>query len=452
MNTLRTSPIPTRQQLMAAASEPVLERRLIFWYVALVILEGPLRKWLLPQALGPLVAICRDPIALVLLWQGYRRGLLAPLWLRNLWLLTSVALGVGGLIAMFDTALPLDVWAYGLRTNVLHLPLILIIPGLLTPRDLEVLLKRLLLLALPIALLMLWQYRSPMDAWINKAAQEGVTQIRATAGRVRPPGPFSFITGASEYFALVNAVILGGFLDRRLPPLWILYGLASSLLALSVSGSRLMASTLAMVWLGTLAVAMVRGGRLPSSQMMLGGIAAGLVLVLLINVSPLGNAIGEGWQTTSKRFESANNEDGGVFTRIQRTIAIPETLIWQAPQLGYGLGLGTNYGSKATSGSVGFALAESEVQRVLMESGLYVGGLFLLFRNLLALEVGLQAWGAVGRGQHLAISLFFAQAIGLSFGQLRLPTTMGFLVLSMAFSLTAARFSAMPAAPEPPQP
>lgn len=432
------------------AADPVLERNLVYWYAALVILEGPLRKWFLPEALGPLTAIARDPIAIVLLWQGYRRGLLAPLWLRDFWLLTALGMGGGGLLAMLGTTVPLDVWAYGLRTNLLHLPLILIIPALLTPGDLQLLLKRLLLLALPIALLMLWQYRSPIDSWINKSVLEGVMQIRATSGKVRPPGPFSFITGATEYFSFITAVFLGGLLDRRFPNSLIIYGLASSLLALSVSGSRLMQASLGVVWVGTLLVAFLSGRKLPSANALVGGIAAGLVLVLLINLSPLGDALQEGWQTTNKRITDANAEDGGVITRIQSALTIPERILWQAPVLGYGLGLGTNYGTKATKGTVGFSLSESELQRLLLESGLYIGGLFLLFRNALALHVGLQAWWALGQGIYLPISLFFAGVVGLSFGQIRLPTTMGFLVLAMAFALSAVRCGAVPPDPKAP--
>lgn len=422
-------------------AQPGFERRLIYLYVALVILEGPLRKWILPGSLGSLMAVIRDPIAVALLWQGYRRGLFRPVWLRNLWLLTVFIMGVGGLIPMFESVLPLEVWAFGLRTNLLHLPLILIIPGLLTARDLQLLLKRLLVLALPIALLMLWQYRSPIDAWINATAQEGVTQIRSTSGVVRPPGPFSFITGAVEYFALINAVVLGGFLDRRFHPGWIVYGLLSSLLALSVSGSRLMAASLGVVWVGTFVTTLLRQRRLPSSRLVLGVVAIAMVLTMVVSVSPLSATFQEGWETTSKRFESANSEDGGVLSRLRQTVTIPDRIVWQAPLLGYGLGLGTNFGSRASTGNVGFALSESELQRVLLESGLYIGLLFLFFRNALALYVGSQAWRALGRACHLPTSLFFANLIALSFGQIRLPTSMGFLVLSMAFSLTASRFS-----------
>jgi hypothetical protein len=425
-------------------AEPQFERRLIYLYVALVILEGPLRKWLLPGALGSLVAISRDPIAIVLLWQGYRRGLFRPVWLRNLWLLTLFAMGVGGLIPMFESFLPLEVWAFGLRTNLLHLPLILIIPGLLTARDLQQLLKRLLMLALPIALLMLWQYRSPIDAWINVGAQEASMQIRATSGVVRPPGPFSFITGAVEYFALINAVVLGGFLDRRLHPGWIAYGLLSSLLALSVSGSRLMAASLAVVWIGTFTATLLRRRRLPGSNILLSGLAIATALAMVVSISPLSATFQDGWETTSNRFNDANAEDGGVISRLQKSVAIPDQIIWQAPLLGFGLGLGTNFGSKLTTGKTGFALSESEIQRVLLESGLYIGLLFLVFRNALSIYVGSQAWRALGLAQHLPMSLFIVNLIGLSIGQIRLPTSMGFIVLSMAFSLTAARFSSRP--------
>lgn len=414
-------------------------RRLVYAYVALVILEGALRKWLLPGALNPLIAIARDPIAVLLLWQGYRHGLFHPPWLRNLWLITTLALGFGGLVSMLFTSVPITVWLFGLRANMLHLPLILIIPALLDPSDLDTLIKRLLLLALPIALLMVWQYRSPLDAWINRTAIEGTSLLTAVKGKVRPAGPFSFNTGIAEYFALVNAGIAGGLLDQRWDPRWVLYGLLSTALAISVSGSRLMLGAVAVVWLGVLLMRQVRFFRLPSPTFLLGVAASAITLFLVLQLTPLKGMIDEGWATTSQRFEAANQTDGGVVARLSQNLHLQDESLWQAPLLGYGLGLGTNFGAKAISGQVGFALAESEIQRVILESGLLVGGLFLFFRFALASHLLTTAWQRLGLGEALPMALCLASLMGLLIGQIGRPTTLGFVVLSMAFSLSAAR-------------
>lgn len=426
----------------------ITSRQLVYLYAALVILEGAIRKWLAPEALNPLVAIARDPIALVLLWQGWQRGLLQPSWLRSLWLITSLGMAIGGLLSLYSTSVPLSLWVYGLRTNLLHLPLILIIPGLLEREDLDVLLRRLLRLSLPIALIMLWQYRSPLSSWINRGAFEGVTQIIAVADKVRPPGPFSFITGAAEYFALINAYIAGCLFDRSLKNGAIFYGLFATILALSVSGSRLMIATLGVVWVGSVVVHQMRRLRLPNTRMTLTFLGVGGALVMLLTLTPVGTLINEGWSTTSDRLETANNTDGGVLSRFISTVSVPEDILWRTPIFGHGLGLGTNFGAKTISGKVGFALAESEVQRVILESGLILGGLFLLFRFCLGAYIASRAWWALGQGQQLAISLFFANLTTLLFGQITRPTSMGFVVLSMAFSLCAARSATPSEQPE----
>ncbi|MEB3302423.1 MAG: hypothetical protein VKN56_10700 [Cyanobacteriota bacterium] len=419
----------------------ITPRQLVYLYVALVILEGPLRKWVLPGSLGSFVAISRDPIALYLVWHGIRLGLFRPGWLRTLWLLTSAALAVGGLLSMFTSDVPLAVWAFGLRTNCLHFPLILIIPALIEPSDLDKLLRRLLMLALPIALLMVWQYRSPIDSFINSSALEGVSQLYAVEGKVRPPGPFTYNTGASEYFALINAFLFGGLVDRRLSVPWLIYGLSSTMLAVSVSGSRLMMATLAVVWFGALGTSQLRDFRIPSPRILLGVLGVATVLVLLISTTPLGSTINEGWSTTSDRLESANKTDGGVLSRAITAMTVPERILWQSPVIGYGLGLGTNFGAKAISGEVGFALAESEFERLILESGLMVAGLFLVMRWCFGGHVITKAWQAIGRNQRLPVGLCFANIVPMMVGQIARPTSMGFVVLCMAFSLVAAKAS-----------
>jgi|694.fasta_scaffold02921_12 hypothetical protein len=418
----------------------ITPRALVYLYVALVILEGALRKWFLPQALNSLVAIARDPVALYLVWYGWRRGFFSPAWLRQLWLFTAVLLAAGGLLSMLETSLPFDVWAYGLRTNLLHFPLILIIPRLLEPEDLNKLLKRLLALALPIALIMLWQYRSPLSSWVNKGAIEGVSQLTAVFGKVRPPGPFSFITGAAEYFALVNAILLGSLFDRRLHISWILYGLVATLLAVSVSGSRLLLATVAVVWAGSLGLRQLRHFRLPPPRFLLSLGAAVVALVLLTALTPLGALVDEGWSTTADRVEVANQHDGGFLNRVSSTLSVPDSVLWETPLFGHGLGLGTNFGAKVVTGNVGFALSETELQRVLLESGVLIGSVFLLLRQAIVVYVFHSSWRALGRFQQLPISLMFANLPVIVYGQIGRPTSMGFVVLCMAFSLAAARF------------
>lgn len=419
----------------------ITPRLLVVVYVALVILEGALRKWFVPGGLGALVAIARDPIALYLLWYGWREGLFAPEWLRQLWLVSAFAMAAAGLLALLDNTVPLVVWAFGLRTNLLHFPLVLIIPRLLDAQEFSKLLRRLLALALPIALLMVWQQRSPLSAFINAGAIEGAQQITASLDTIRPPGPFTFITGAAEYFALINGVIVGSFFDRSLDLRWIFYGLLSTVLAVSVSGSRLMTAMVAVVWIGSFALHWLRYARLPRLRLVVitGLIGMGLITILVL--SPLGGMALQGWDITTNRFEVANSHDGGFLNRFLSIITVPDAVIWNTPLFGHGLGLGTNFGAQVVTGSVGFALAEAEIPRVLLESGVLVGVLFLSLRVSFVGHVFLQAWNALVNANLLPVSLCFANITVAMFGQIARPTSMGFVVISLAFSLAASHFA-----------
>jgi hypothetical protein len=418
----------------------ITPRGLVYVYIAMLILEGALRKWVVPGSISKFIGIIRDPIALYLLWNGVLKGHWRRHWMFDLWWGVGVLLAVAGLLAMVSQPYPLNVWLFGLRIALLHFPLIFIIPHLLGPEDLEVLMKRLILLALPIALLMVWQYRSDAGAWVNRTAFEGGSLLQA-AGKVRPPGPFSFNTGAAEYFALINAFLMAGILNERLTLPWIVYGGASTLLAYSVSGSRLMFGYLSIVWFGTLGLRWLARPRWPSFNQLV-QIAAGLVLlVLLISFTPLGNFINEGRQTTEHRATTANKEDGGFFGRGVRMFSIPDHILWQPEMFGRGIGIGSNYGSTLISGKAGFVLEENEWPRVIQESGLVVGSLFIAFRLLMTLYVGLSAWKPLLRGDVLPTALFFSNTVIIVVGNIGRPTSQGFTVLSMALALTAARWS-----------
>jgi hypothetical protein len=198
---------------------------------------------------------------------------------------------------------------------------------------------------------------------------------------------------------------------------------------------------LSIVWFGTLGLRWLARPRWPSFNQLV-QIAAGLVLlVLLISFTPLGNFINEGRQTTEHRATTANKEDGGFFGRGVRMFSIPDHILWQPEMFGRGIGIGSNYGSTLISGKAGFVLEENEWPRVIQESGLVVGSLFIAFRLLMTLYVGLSAWKPLLRGDVLPTALFFSNTVIIVVGNIGRPTSQGFTVLSMALALTAARWS-----------
>src|SRR5438034_9945711 len=103
-------------------------RRLIHLYLILLIIEGALRKWIVPQFSNPLLLV-RDPVVLVIYLLVWR----AHIFPRNAFVSSLATIGIlSWIVSIFvlDPYVPLSrillVTAYRLRSNFLHLPLIFI--------------------------------------------------------------------------------------------------------------------------------------------------------------------------------------------------------------------------------------------------------------------------------------------------------------------------------------
>jgi hypothetical protein len=437
------SQLPLQQgRMKAGLQRQNYLRQLAYLYIALLVLEGALRKWLLPGLAGPLLLV-RDPIALAMLWLSWRQGLWRGQRWLVLWVWLAALMMITGLLALFSQSdQPLTILVYGLRTSLLHLPLVLLFPRILNQADVLRIGRTMLLIALPIALLMVWQYNSSADAWVNRTTFQGGSLLTAVQGKVRPPGPFSFISGAAEYFALLNALLLAGFVQRNLVP-WLLgLGLAASLIAAGVSGSRLLIAYMQLVWLlGFVAILVIRPGSINSRTLITISFAALLAIAVLV-VNPYRDTVEQAQETTQERIDQARGTDGGVVKRSGTLFQIPDAVWDKTPPFGYGLGMGTNFAATAMRGSSGFLLSENEWPRVIEESGAVTGSLFILFRMGLCLHVGRRALFYLRRGNVLPMALFAASFHLLLIGPITRPTTLGFAVVGMGLSLAAGRSSA----------
>src|SRR5689334_12041777 len=66
---------------------------LIMTYIALLMVEGALRKWIMPRYSDPLLVI-RDPVLLAIYWFALR----ARLFPRNWWVISLFGIGVLSLV------------------------------------------------------------------------------------------------------------------------------------------------------------------------------------------------------------------------------------------------------------------------------------------------------------------------------------------------------------------
>ena len=112
---------------------------------------------------------------------------------------------------------------YGLRTNCLHFMLIFIIPKLFNHRDVISVGKWCFFCAIPISMVVAYQFMAPPDDTINTVAGGIGNQMMSSGGKVRASGTFSFVSGIMYYYAFIAAFVIHGFLHRKPSILCCLY-------------------------------------------------------------------------------------------------------------------------------------------------------------------------------------------------------------------------------------
>lgn len=408
---------------------------LLWLYFALLIVEGALRKWVFPQWSDGLL-IVRDPVAVAILYCANRDGYLpSDSLMRSLgWLLVGFL--ILGVVQLVVYGVPGVVLLFGLRTYFLHPPLIFVMARVLHARDLRRLMLVTLIVTVPIALLMVWQFRAGPFDWINRGAGEGRLQIESALGRVRPAGPFSFISGPVFYYSLTLAYLVGSDFSRSLvSPAIQVCGWGALLVASAVSGSRSLVFGLIPV-LVLAGIATVRGTNLPVERFVRAAVIATATIMTLWGWT----IVQEGLVVFDARMEAA----GGIQNLWDRSIesyAFTLSAWTDAPWLGLGIGLGTN-GASALLGGSGFRFGEDEWRRILFETGPLLGTLYLGWRVCLTLRLLRLTLRAISFGDVLPIAIIGACLTNLLLGQWGQPTSQGFAIWMGGLGLATCRVAA----------
>ena len=421
-----------------------LVRALIWVYLILLIFEGAVRKWVLPQLSDPLLLI-RDPVVLGI----YFFALRAKVFPRNGYILALGIIGVLSVLVSFlvlldyvDFKIILLVALYGFRCDFLHLPLIFIIANVLDLEDVKKIGRWTLLMMIPMAALMVAQFKASPDSFINKTV--GISeahQLSTAGGKIRPPATFSFISGPVFYLSAAASFVIYGALTEGVYKRWILLASSAAILvAIIVSGSRACVLAVAVVALFILVILLVR----PSAVNKIGGTLlalaiSGLILGLIGNRLPF---IKEGMDILSERFVSSaemaeTTVVGGLLDRVLQEFTEPFQYLFNIPLTGYGLGLGTAGGARFLVGQGGFLLSENEWTRIIAESGAVLGLAFIIVRVALAVKLWRASLRALKAGEVLPILLFATVFLGVLNGQLGQPTTLGFTVVLAGLCLAA---------------
>jgi hypothetical protein len=424
-----------RQAVSVEDHKVTVLRGMIWLYFALLITEGALRKWLVPSLSTPLLVI-RDPLVLLIYVQAVRCRrfpVSGPMVAYFLLVASFTFLALFQMIAGIGGG-PL-VAAYGLRTNFLHLPLIFVIPQVFSHADVVKAGRWVLVLSVPMAGLMIWQFMSPPDSWINNATVADAQQISFALGKIRPAGTFSFATGAAHFFVLTTAFLIYGLGEPRAGySRWLLAAsLFGVMIVQPVSGSRLLVLGCGLTLVAAIIFAILAKGGAPRMLMV------ALLICGALAALSLTSFFREAMTVFMTRLDNASGGGPGdsLTGRVLDGFLDPFALMSQVGWLGRGIGMGTNAASAMMTGAAQFLLAEGEWSRVIMESGPLLGFSFLAYRTWLAGDVAIRATAAAAQQNLLAWLLAWDACRSLINEQLSQPTNLGFMVLVSGLCLAA---------------
>lgn len=411
--------------------------RLVHVIFVLVLLEGVLRKWVLPQIEQPLLFI-RDPfmLAVIVYYLGYRgaRFSIMAFW----YMLTAFGLFFVGLLQVTSGIGAAVAILIGLRFYLLFVPLLFIIPETFKPRDIASLFRLCLLVSIPVGILTVMQFYSPVESAINKGLSDDLKdRFTVVAGVVRPYGPFTFTLAQATFSAFALSVALITFMQRKLVPVSTIFLAVSGMAVLSmgaVSGGRSFFVPAALIVVFTLVgslAAAARTGRFSGTVALMAAVAA--FLLIFIVVFP------DAYTTMSERQANADMSEGSIFNRMWVIFTAVTDQFDKVSVLGAGIGVGSNAGTFLTIGGRGFLLAEYEWPRMVLEVGPFFGLLFIMVRVLLSAVMLFKAFQAARRGSSAAMTMagfavpliFIAQITGNN-GMATLPWIAAGVCLALA--------------------
>ena len=424
-----------------------LNKKLFWLYLVLIFVEGAMRKWFMP-GLSDLWMMSREPIVM---WT-----VLSLMWTRHLRSNVAKAFMVIGLIMLITTLTfghgDIAVALFGFRIWFLHIPYIFIMAQLLNRNDLIWICRFLLIVFLPMTVLYVVQWASPPNTWVNAAIKGVISEMKETAnGAVRPSGTFGFNKAASYYnpvvVALFTATCFSKYYRERLlvvkHSFFLLCIAVIVTLITSVSRGAIVLSAITLTLVSVVLLFIGNPKRL--TQMAFGLLVICATFAIFSNVSIEGKTL---LAPITSRFETAAEVEGGADGIIGARVIEPYAF-WRdkgepldPPIFGYGIGAGSNFGTKRLHLGDAWGLGEWTNQIVTNEMGLIFGCLVCLLRLGFCVYCLPKAFHCASRrGDILPICLWTLSIEFFSRGDINLVMTLGWVVILMILLIASIRLS-----------
>lgn len=377
------------------------EIKLVWIFLFLLLFEGILRKWLLPNYSTPIIVV-KQLLAIYMIFIGVKKGLI-----HSNWAFFSIILGwISFITTLLFGHQNLYIAIWGCMNWWFGIPLCIFIGNIIDRKTNLKMLWCILYFSIINGIVTSIQYFSPTTSLINMqvGGEIGANgerfasySIADLAGMYRCYGIFAHTTQSSIFMPLALGSVLYFFLfhkrifintNTNYKLTIVLISLFTYILTCAFSVSR------SIIFITFLSLTFILSGSFPIIRT-IKKLPLYLMILIIICLSSLFiPAINKGVQTLTDRFTSAsstsNTFQGNINDMINRGIIYtfdavinPKTLNGEdVPFWGYGQGLSTQVGGRLAGikKHSGFALAEWDSKRIICESGLYLGLLILFCR------------------------------------------------------------------------
>ncbi|WP_157960108.1 hypothetical protein [Albibacillus kandeliae] len=355
---------------------------LVILFVASLLMEGVLRKWILTPIQKPLFFI-REPFLFLIYWCYLRYFRVNRLWFDT-YLLYCYAVAVLSFAQNIFLQYPVLVPLMGFRFFCLYVPLAFIMWDVLNRDQLRRVVVFLLWISAPVAILVFFQFSSPVASPINKGISDDVVgRFTVAKDVIRPYGPFTFVLGQNAFAGMMIAIWLIAFDQRNRFKFGAITMVISGISVLTMgalSGGRTFFAYLFLA-LCAYILAGFTSGRLDlgAKRLMRVVIFTVCFLVTFVVIFP------KAYESMSYRQETATQIEGSTARRAFRMLTAGFEAAETAPLFGYGVGAGINATRGLTGSNESFAMGEYEWERIINEFGPIFGFPLLALRSWLVL-------------------------------------------------------------------
>jgi hypothetical protein len=183
-------------------------RTIIKAALVIVVIEGAIRKWLLPQA-SDMVYFLKDLVIFVAYCKYYLSSEPKYPFRLNIFNIVLLTFLVWGSVQVFTPSLGSPIIGlFGLKGYLFYVPMMWMLPSLFqSQEELYIFLRNYLLIVIPVAILAIIQFYSPVKSLINIYA--GGAEVNAVVdGNARVTGTFSYIVGYGLFVSICFTILL----------------------------------------------------------------------------------------------------------------------------------------------------------------------------------------------------------------------------------------------------